>query len=387
MEEKKKVTKRLEDLLKKEMVLKIRNYKEDISTIIPEVISWWGFDLFSRKPGPAYVDEDLIVQTTDLDLACFLYELADRSAVINIPTYKSFRPKSIKEGQIIVSSENRHGQIIGLVANKEIFTFSLKIKDMNVISTDAVGDFRNFTLTNFDGSWYDGWKTIDFLPDAKENKFIKENFLETNKNKISFKNFVHPNRWTSLFGQYYIISKILIDRLDDEAKNYFQQIKAMLDAGIKFPENGENAKEEWPSQTKEEGTSISVNAFEIKIEYPKIDKNEFPKYEYTQENLIKLSNLRKLYIHKIIPKLRFGTRATELSYYLRFIVTGEECYPNWIENKWVKDFVEPGKRTKWDRLEIAKYADDCGAPLAILRRIYKKSIIVDKEYAAKHEKK
>ena len=61
----------------------------------------------SRKPGAAYIDENLV--GTDLDLACFLFELAERNAVINIPQYKSMRAAKIKEGEALISKENRPG--------------------------------------------------------------------------------------------------------------------------------------------------------------------------------------------------------------------------------------------------------------------------------------
>lgn len=379
MEEKKKVTKKLEDLLNKDIVKTILSYDKKIDDIIPLINSWWGFDLFSRKPGPAYIDEDMNFQTTDLDLACFLYELAERNAVINLPVYKSFRPKTIKEGQVLTSKENRHGQLLGLNANKETFNFSIKIKDMNVITTDSVGDYRNFSITDLVGKWYDGWKNIEFIPNAEENLFIKD-FMLAIGNRLSFTNFVHPNRWTSFFGQYYIISKMLIDRLTEEAAYYKKEVSAMLAEGIKYPEN--ESQENWPDQEREKGKSIQIDAFEVKLEYPKIDNNKFPLYEHNQENLVLLSNLRKKYVYNIIQKLRFGTRATELAYYLRVFNKDNvtEIYPAWINTEWIQNYIQPGKRTKWDKLVISSYGSTDISSLSILRRFYKKSEIVNENY-------
>ena len=106
--------------------------------------------------------------------------------------------------------------------------------DQNVIGTDKVGDYRTFSLTDYDGSWYPGWDIIEFVPTLNENKFITENSLWSG-NKIMFKNFVHPNRWTSFFGQYYVISKLMIERLAEESKYLNAEIKAMQKEGIKFP--------------------------------------------------------------------------------------------------------------------------------------------------------
>lgn len=382
MEEKKKVTKKLENILNNDIVKAILSYDQKMGEIIPLVCSWWGYDLYSRKPGPAYFDEDMNFHTTDLDLACFLFELANRKAVINLPEYHSFRPRSVKEGQVLTSKENRHGQLLGLNANKETFNFSIKIKDMNVITSDAVGDYRNFSITDLSGKWYNGWKNIEFIPNTQENKFIEE-FLLSVGNTISFENFVHPNRWTSFFGQYYIITKLLIDRLTEEASYYKKEVDEMLKEGIKYPTDGQNYQEDWPNQEKEKGKSIQIEAFEVKIESPKIENNQFPKYEHNQENLVLLARLRKSYVYHIIQKLRFGVRATELSYYLRVFNNGDvnEVYPAWIENKWIKDYVQSGKRTKWDKLVIATHGSSDVSSISILRRCYKKSEIVSENYA------
>jgi len=154
-------------------VIMDKNRLFDMDGVIKEVEEYWNFNLYSRKPGPAY--RDGVFTGTDLDLAAFLYALVERGAIINFPSYESTRQKKVKEGQMLTSKENRHGPIVGLVPNKETFRFSVRVKDMNVMTTDSVGDFRTFSLTDFDGSWSDSWKTINFMPSVKENNFIGEN--------------------------------------------------------------------------------------------------------------------------------------------------------------------------------------------------------------------
>ena len=144
---------------------------EDVASI---AVGWWGYDLMSRKPSAAY-DQYGVFQGTDLDLACFMYELAGRSAVINIPHYEAQTQTKARTDQKLKSTANRHGELINVLANKDFFSFNIRIIDQNVIGEDKVGDFRTFSLTNKDGSWYDGWKTLDFLPSAKENDFISGN--------------------------------------------------------------------------------------------------------------------------------------------------------------------------------------------------------------------
>jgi len=370
MTEKKKVANTLKTILNNPIMQTILDRSKDITPIIEEVTGWWTYDLFSRKPGPAYLEDGTFIGT-DLDLACFLYELSNRNAVINIPTYTGIRAKSKKKGQIIVSKENRHGTLLGLNANKETFIFSIKIKDANVMTTDSVGDYRNFSLTDFSGDWYDGWKKLEFLPNAKENNFITESKILT-KNSITFKNFSHPNRWTSFFGQYYFMTKCLIDRLTEEAAYYNTNVKLMLEEGITFPKHSEPGN--YPEKTTEKGKSIKVKAFQVEIDVPD-NKSEYTTYVYNQENLVKLADLRRDYIYKIIPRLRFATRATELSYYI-----DQKRMPAWLEDvKWEENYVLPGKRIKWDRLVL--FQPGVGQQgVAIRKRNYEKAEIVSMNY-------
>lgn len=367
----KKVGQTLKTILDNPILIDIMDKSKNIKDTINEVSSWWKYDLFSRKPGPAY-DEDGTFLGTDLDLACFLYELSDRNAVINLPTYKSLRKTKIKEGQSLVSKENRHGVLLGLNANKNTFIFSVRIKDMNVITTESVGDFRNFSLTDFDGNWYDGWRKIEFIPSAKENTFLTESKI-LEENHITFKNFSHPNRWTSFFGQYYFMTKCLIDRLTEEAAYYNYKIKKMIEMGIRYPIS--EAPVEWPKQEAEKGKSIKVKAFNVEIDIPE-NNSVFPNYEDNQENLVLLTKLRKEYVYKIIPRLRFATRATELSYYNQ----KSDVLPHWLKDvKWENDYVVPGKRTKWQRLVL--FQPGVGERgVAIRKREFEKSEIVSKNY-------
>ena len=122
-----------------------------VDDLIPIVSSHWGYDLYSRRPGPAVL-ENGVLKPTDLDLACFLSALKDRGAVINLPTYRARRARTEKEGERVVSKENRHGPVMGLVSNKQVFSFSVLVTDHNVIvagdeakgTRDSVGAPRAF---------------------------------------------------------------------------------------------------------------------------------------------------------------------------------------------------------------------------------------------------
>lgn len=342
---------------------------KDIQPAIEETLSWWGYDLFSRKPSPAY-DEYGVFKGTDLDLACFLYSLVGRNAVINLPVYKSRTKAKVREDQELSSKYNRNGQLVSVSANKNFFSFNISIIDQNVVGEDKVGDFRTFSLTDYSGQWYDGWKEIQFVPTLHENKFITENKLWSG-HKILFKHFVHPNRWTSFFGHYYAITKILMERLEEEAKYYNSEVKAMLDEGIKFPP-GDGPKEYGYSYG--EGVQKKFTAFETMIYIPESRiLGEYPLILHNQENLIKYYRKRKE-INSAISRLRFMTRATEYAHY-----TQPTYIPGWLQNvKWESSFSIPGKRIKWDRLKL--FQPVVGEhSVSILKRTFEKSTTVSAE--------
>lgn len=362
MTQPKHVAQSIKDLVENPIVKTIQDRTKDVRTIFNEVQSFWGYDLFSRKPGPAYVDGVFV--GTDLDLACFLYSLKDRGAVINIPWYEKFRQTKLKEGQVLTSKNNRHGKVVGVVANQYNFTFSVRIIDSNVMTSEGIGDFRNFAVTGFDGNWYDGWSTINFIPSAQENKFVTENKLWSG-NKIVFKNFVHPNRWTSFFGQYYLITKLLIDRLVEERALLNSEKKRMLEEGVCYPPSTPTSPSSYTTDS-DKGKQIKVKSFEVELDFPEAT-GEYKKYETNQKNLILVSDLWKEY-GKVIKDLRFMTRATELAHF-----NNPDRFPSWLQNvKWESGYKLKGKRNEWNRLvlfqpEVGKKA------VAIRKREYERS--------------
>jgi hypothetical protein len=335
--------------------------------LINEVQGWWGYDLFNRKPSPAY-DEYGVFSGTDLDLACFLYSLSGRGAVINIPTYKSHTQTKLREDQMVTSKANRHGEVLGVGANKIFFSFNVTIMDQNVVGEEKVGDFRTFSLTDKLGDWYDGWQRIEFVPTLKENRFITENKLWTGS-KIIFKNFIHPNRWTSMFGRHYVITKMLIDRLEDECKFIQAEIKRIQAAGIEFPEGEGPIKY---SYDYGKGVQKKFPAFETMIFIPDTEiKEDYDFYPTDQEGLVNAYNRRKRLLYGVIPSLRFMTRASEFAHYKH-----PDRFPAWMRGtKWEEDFTIPGKRIKWQRLKL--FQPKVGTQsISILKRSFEKSATV-----------
>jgi len=366
------IAKSLKTLMENPIVVDTLNLGADIEPIAEAVSNFWKYDLFNRKPSSAYDDYGLF-QGTDLDLACFLYSMADRGAVINIPRYNSMRQKKKRADQQLSSTRNRHGKIIGVQANKDHWTFSINVIDENVIGEDKVGDFRTFSLTDLDGSWYQGWDRIEFVPTLKENRFITENKLWTG-NQIVFRNMIHPNRWTSFFGHHYIITNLVIERLTDESSFLNAQIKEMKKEGIEFPEG------EGPQAYEYEGygdaKSVKKTAFQARIYIPEKEfVGEYTTPEKTQKSIVEVYGRRKR-LQKMIKTLRFMTRATEYAH-----AQAPDNMPAWISGvQWEDGFkIPPRGRTVWQRLPL--FQTGVGEfSIALLRRWYEKSARVDGDY-------
>jgi len=371
MTQPKKIATSIKTLMEHPIVLETLNLNSDITPAAKKAMDFWGYDLFNRRPCPAY-DEYGIFQGTDLDLACFMYSMVDREAVINIPQYTGMRQKKTRTDQVVSSASNRNGKIVGVQANKDFFTFSINIIDQNVIGEDKVGDYRTFSLTDLDGTWYRGWNRIEFIPTLKENRFITENKLWSG-HKIVFRNMIHPNRWTSFFGHYYLISKLMIERLTDESAFLNQQIKFLKSKGIEFPEGKGPKSYEYGESGK--AKSVKVTAFQSKVYIPEMKfVGQYPALKKTQAAMVEAYELRKTY-QNYIKNLRFMTRATEYAH-----SQAPNNLPAWIKGaNWEDDFKIPGGRIKWQRLPL--FQENVGElSIALLRRWYEKSARVSDDY-------
>ena len=365
MTEPKHISQSLKTLLINPMVLDALDRSKDIEGIATVAKEFWNYDLFARKPSPAY-DDYGVFKGTDLDLACFLYALAGRGAVIKIPYYKAGTKKTERTDQKRVSEE-ANGQIVGVVGNQNFFKFSVQIIDQNVVGKDKAGFPRTYNLTDHEGNWSRQWRNINFMPTMNENKFITENKLWSG-NEIVFSNFAHPNRWTSFFGHYYVISKIIIQRLVEEIKHLNTEISTMLRDDVKYPEGEGPEKAAAGTYSYGDVVSKKFPSFQVKIFIPELGlKGNYPSIDYDEPHLVatyeKVKRLKSLKNY-----LMFMTRATELAHY-----NAPDRMPAWIKNvNWEPGFREPRMRTDWERLklfqpEVGKHA------VSILKRTYEKS--------------
>lgn len=329
----KKIAKTLQEILNDSRAKIIMNRGKEVDWNY--FIKLWEPDLFSRKPGMAYnIDGEYM--GTDLDMHTFISALVARKAMINIPEYQSMRETVKKEGQMIVSKDNRHGKCLGLSSNKDVFSFGIRIKDFNVMTSNTAGDFRVFNLLNILGEWHEGWKTIQFMPDKKENDFI-EQWTLANKDNITFDYFISKWRKHSIYSAAYFLTKMALLRLNDEAKYLAGMIKVMQKAGIMYPET---EIKEWPKQTKVgDAKKVKVKSITYKTDIPPL-MGVYPEIDMIQENLIKITAIRKKLVYTIKPILQYAIRGNEYANY-KYINEGKE-FPYWIQNaRWEQDYKAP----------------------------------------------
>jgi len=364
--------KTIQDVMSTKLMKSVMDRHKPIEGIVDQLTKNWEYDLEKRKPSPAMSEEGVFVGT-DLDACTFLMAIAEREAVMVMPHYNSRRPVSIKDSQWNTSKMNRHGKVSGLTANKEMFSFSLRMLDMSIVdeAKDKVGAFRNFMLTDFDGDWWPGWSHLIWKPDAKENDFLMKNKLWSD-GSVSFKHFVAPQRWISLYGQHYFALKAALVRIKDETDWLKKEIDSMLEQGAKWPAsvNDEAGYQQRPESagevTKLATARIKVDGYIFEVDLPSFEKEYHDQSGYIildgsaealTSRLVAMYQKRKNLIYSVTPKLRFIARCIELAWVNRLKSDAIEndpnkTFPGYIKNcKW--EAFKP-KRTEWMRLALGQ---------------------------------
>jgi hypothetical protein len=280
---------------------RLTDRSQDVRACCGRVADAWKYNIADRSFGPAYADPETGRFTTELDLAVFLAALAERRAVITLSKYKTRRAATHTEGEVVVSKDNRHGRLMRLVSNKSTWGMSVTVFDANVITTGDVGKPRTFFIQDIDGTWYEEWKTIRFLADTDFEKKLFENTHE-----VTFKYFVHPMRWPSVYGRPYALAKVAIDRLSDQDRFLKAEQKRLREALSIAPP-------EWPKSEKVGGEKkITVWAFETKADFD--FTGEYVPYPETQDALDEIGLLRSR-VRELQTNLRFHTRCSEYAFW------------------------------------------------------------------------
>ncbi len=357
----------------------------DIRALCGRLMRVWGYNLEKRRPGIAHVDADGH-PVTDMDLAVFLSGLVENRIVCSFPEFKSMRVAQKRESEWITSKENRHGRLTGLFSNAAVASMGVRMDDLNVMQVESngettVGAARNFTMQSIDGTWHEGWgKGMKILATGIPKEVFEE--LTEASRTLKFKYFVHPSRWPSLYGKYYVIAKAAIMRLQDEIRDTKKYIKELRDH-LEIPPKvwAKSAKVGKGEKTKVWAYEVKLEGFELEGEYI------FLELEKATEAHYKAMVAYQKRLSEFLDQLRFLTRATEYAFRMHAVQTnipdkdalawlkgdlGADVQPRrpvWIRNEeklWSLGHVEPGKRNNWARMEMKE-------GISLLFRMWQKS--------------
>lgn len=364
----KQVAKSIKHILDDETIQLVTDRSYPIDELIPEVKGYNTPDLYKRAPSPADKDTGI----TSLDMSTFLSALAERKAIIKLPEYKSGSASvTRRKDEHVLDAENRKGQIIGLVSNADFFNFSISIKDHNVMRSNDQGEQlgvpRTFTVFRF-GEWYQGWRVIEFIPNAKENDFIKNFQLDDGRGKITFELFVNPEKRFNIFSKNYFLLKTLILRVEEES-TYYKTLAGKLPKP-KGKGTGKSAPTLYDKHdyvaTGKKLVSVKMPAMNVEVDLPDLI-NTYPK----EKDFDKVKERHRHLQFDILPVLRYHARCLEFAYW-KF---GQGQLPPWIKNAKIQE--EKQARTMWQRVIYGQSAvGERGH--GIRYRIFEKSVQIEK---------
>lgn len=283
----------------------LSNRSEGIMEVVNDLIESWSYDLSKRKPGVAYVD-DQGNPITNLDMACYMASLAQKRGVINVGHYKAALAKQHTEGEIVVSSANRHGKLNYLTSNQTLWSFGGNFEDANVMTADTVGKARTFNFQGYDGEWYEGWDVIEILPQGLDKEVFEA--MCGPDSKMRFDYFIHPMRWVSVFGEDFRTAKFAADyRIPDR----LQFLKLELS---RLREVLEMSPTAWPQKSKGgESRPKKFWAYESFIDGVAF-KGEYEAFPTTREGYDDAMDEKKR-LESIQKTLRFHVRASEFAWW------------------------------------------------------------------------
>jgi len=347
----------------------ILDRSQNVIPVYQQMRQRWNRELFERSPTSAYNKKGEYVGT-NLDMASMLNTLTEREAVINFPDYEPRRTERKNEKEWIVSRENRHGKIKGLIAKKDAFSFSVRLEDQNVVDLEEnkTGKYRNFLITDLDGNFYKGSKTIEIPAYADIVDFIDEYDIALKdygdeSRTVSFKNFVQPNLWQAFYSGDFFKTKALEKRLAEESKYYRNVTKGIKE---KLAEEGELGKFHYQrtiSGKKIKTVPKKVKTLQVDIDMPELE-GRYPVIKPTVNGLVEAVEKANEISYSILPRLRFNTRAVELAFFKHG--KNGKLNPGWSVPKIERGYKPEGKRTEWNRMAV----DD---DLALRYRIWERT--------------
>ncbi len=311
------------------------------------VFNWSG-----RTPHPVLDDNGHVIHAGDMDFASFFVPLTLRGAVIEIPEYQNRRPWEPKVGMRKIGTTS-FGRIKRLVSHKEAFSFSVLIRDQSIAmernGVEELGYPMNYMVVDIDGTWHEGCQTIHFKPNAAENAFLHDRRLLLD-NMLSFKYFVHPNRYQSIFGAPYVLLKLLIERMDDEAQYYREEVKRLADKGI-FATKAPSDEHE-PAGPKKK---VKVTTLVTELDFPdflgSVNDYGLPQGD-TVERAQAAYDRQKLITYSWKPLAQFVVRADELAYFKHGLLSDRR--PGWAADLKIEPYRVTGERNAWMRIPLPR---------------------------------
>jgi len=266
----------------------------DVVAEVGDYLEGWGCDLKGRKPRQ-FEGEDGTT-TMELDLPALIMELVKGNTVINIPTYRAAGPRVERSNEIVLSRDNRHGEVLAPSCHKHLPNLGLLIKDAQVIKDGGVGAFRAFNFCGADGEFRDedAWQTIEIFGDSGELA-----------DEIKLTYTVNPGRWSSIYGRPYLVAKAAVLRLQDESQHYGAVVRKLRK---KFPvEKGSYFSKETGAKLEVEVMAFEaeLEGFELEGDYLEVAETRAG-MEAAEEHLSKLRAL--------IKRLNFPIRVSEAAF-------------------------------------------------------------------------
>jgi hypothetical protein len=299
-----------------------------------------------RHPSMAF-DKGILIGSTDLDALSLMGALASRHPVIELADYEARLARVVRKGERRISGVPHFGRVHRLVANKEVFSFSLLLTDVGTVVEEEAGERtgspRSLMFVDCDGNLRPECHRLTFKPDAPENAFFAEWGIADEKGRVPFKTAVHRNRWQAIFGAPYLSLKYLIIRLEDEAAHCKRELKRLAGLGIRY------CPESTPKQSEGRSQTIPVDTLVVEVDLPDFI-GAYASFPHTIAGARAAYRRLQEITRKLIPMALVVVRADELAYFLH---GGEKIAP-WITGASWTPWRGYRCRTIWQKLQLTE---------------------------------
>lgn len=311
-----------------------------------------------------------------LDLMTFLLIAKHKNCYVKIPQYTNLTKNRIHEKQQQVSLDSE-GKIISLKSNKDTFNFSITILDKKYIeakNNDDNYEFapRTYTLTDYYGDIIPAWKNNFVFNISDAEKEYYQQFIDLDNNTINIDKFVNPQLEQSFYTEYYMLLKLLVERLVAERKFLSdlrkQYIPLLPKSKTVVTESISTTDDSSKKDTKKDKDTepVIVKCFEANISSSYIfDSTKFTYLDRCKNDVKSVVKLCDSYLEGIIDltdECKFICRSIELA----FTKMNPELDPAKLHTykrsdcKWNEQKIKfPKCRIEWTELMFKNYSILC----------------------------